>query len=124
MVQPVFAVYFAPGAGGLPDIDAASSAAEEWVSGNVPSPLRDAIAAFRNAGLLSVSVRPAGQLPPLPIELLQFMGLGELEDRIARSSTHVVLVLAKDLNMPPRAGLWAALAAAVSVRELVQGVIF
>src|SRR5438445_9356424 len=124
MVQPVFAVYFAPGPGGLPDVDAASSRLDDWVTAHVPSPLRDTVAAFRKAGLLSVSVRPAGQLPPLPIELLQFMGMGELEDRIARASTHVVLVLAKDLNMPPRAGMWAALAAALSVRDLVDGVIF
>jgi len=124
MVQPVFAVYFAPGPGGPPDIEAASTAAGGWVSGNVSSPLRDAIAAFRKADLLSVSVRPADQLPPLPLELLQFMGLGELEERIARSSTHVVLVLAKDLNMPPRAGLWAALAAALGIKDLVEGVIF
>src|SRR5207302_4570955 len=39
-------------------------------------------------------------------------------------STHVVLVLAKDLNMPPRAGLWAVLAAALSIRDRVDGVIF
>ena len=124
MVQPVFAVYFAPGPGGLPDLDAAARDLDDWASAHIPSPLREAVAAFRKAGLLTVSVRPADQLPPLPIELLQFIGLGELEDRIARASTHVVLVLAKDVNMPPRAGLWAALAAALSVRDLVEGVIF
>src|SRR5207302_6815192 len=124
MVQPVLAVYFAPGSHGLPDLEAAARDLDEWASAHVPSPLREAVAAFRKAGLLTVSVRPADQLPPLPIELLQFMGLGELEDRIARSSTHVVLVLAKDLNMPPRAGLWAVLAAALSIRDRVDGVIF
>src|SRR5207245_6015618 len=124
MVQPVFAVYFAPGSRGLPDLDAAARDLDDWASAHIPSPLREAVAAFRKAGLLTVSVRPADQLPPLPIELIQFMGLGELEDRIARSATHVVLVLAKDLNMPPRAGLWAALADALSVRDLVEGASF
>src|SRR6266568_4626647 len=99
MVQPAFVVYFAAGSGELPTADAAA-------------------AALRKAGLLSIGIRPAVQLPPLPIELLQHMGLGELEERIARSATNVVLVVAKDLNMPPRAGLWAALAAALAVRDL------
>ena len=124
MVQPVLAVYFVPGSHGPPDLDAAARDLDDWATAHVPSPLREAVAAFRKAGLLTVSVRPADQLPPLPIELLQFMGLGELEERIARSSTHVVLVLAKDLNMPPRAGLWAVLAAALSIRDRVDGVIF
>jgi uncharacterized protein YegJ (DUF2314 family) len=124
MVQPAFAVYFGAGSGELPTADAAAGALDQWASAHIPSPLREAVAAFRKAGLLSIGVRPAAQLPLPPIELLQHMGLGELEERIARSATHVVLVVAKDLNMPPRAGLWAALAGALAVRDLVQGVIF
>jgi hypothetical protein len=123
-VESVFAVYFAPGAGEVPTIDAVADAADQWAAVHLQPPLSEAVAAVPRAGLLSIDLRPADQLPPLPIELLQHMGLGELEERIARSATHVVLVLAKDLNTHPRAGMWAAQAAALGARDLVQGVVF
>ncbi len=52
------------------------------------------------------------------------MGLGELEERIVRSATEVVLVTGHDLNIRPRVGMWAALAAALGVSELLQGAVF
>src|SRR5438477_10419069 len=117
MVQPVLAVYFVPGSHGLPDLDAAARDLDDWASAHVPSPLREAVAAFRKAGLLTVSARPADQPPPLPIEPLQFMVLVELEDKNARSPTDVALALANDLSISPRAVLWAALSVAFLVRS-------
>jgi len=74
--------------------------------------------------LVSIELRPAADLPPLPIDLLRHMGLGELEERIVRAATEVVLVTGEDLNVRPRIGMWAVLAAALGVSEFLQGVVF
>jgi len=122
-VGSVFAIYFAPTAGG-PTRDALAAAAATWSDAHLEPPLRDAVAVFRRQGLVSIELRPAADLPPLPIDLLLHMGLGELEERIVRAATEVVLVTGQDLNVRPRMGMWAVLAAALAVREFLQGVVF
>jgi uncharacterized protein YegJ (DUF2314 family) len=122
-VGSVFAIYFAPNAGG-PTRDALAGAAATWSDAHLEPPLRDAVAAFRRQGLVSIELRPGADLPPLPIDLLRHMGLGELEERIVRATTEVVLVTGQDLNVRPRIGMWAVLTAALGVRELLQGAVF
>ena len=122
-VGSVFAIYFAPTAGGATR-DALAGAAASWSDAHLEPPLRGAVAVFRRQGLVSIELRPAADLPPLPIDLLRHMGLEELEERIVRAATEVVLVTGQDLNLRPRIGLWAVLASALGVRELLQGVVF
>lgn len=123
-VGSAYVVFFAPASGGSPTPEALAEAVARWSDSHLEPPLRDAVAMFRRQGLVPIELRPAADLPPLPIDLLRHMGLGELEERIARAATEVVLVTGQDLNVRPRIGLWAALAAALGVREFLQGVVF
>lgn len=123
-VGSAYAVFFAPGSDRSPTPDALAEAAARWSDTHLEPPLRDAVGVYRRGGLLSIELRPAADLPPLPIPVLRHMGLGELEERIVRSATEVVLVTGHDLNVRPRVGMWAALAAALGVSELLQGAVF
>lgn len=123
-VGSAFVVYFAPRPGAPPSDEELAEAAARWSDAHLEPPLRDAVADVRNRGLMSIQLKPVDQLPPLPIELLRYMGLGELEERIVRSATHLVLLMGMDINRHPRVVMWAVLAAALGVRDLLEGALF
>ncbi len=120
----VYAVYFSPAAHAVPEADEVRNAARHWQERNLEDPLKQAVAAFVKRGLVTMTVQPVASLPELPINLLHYVGLGELEERVVRSATHAVVVLTQDLNIPPRAGMWGALSAALGIAEMLDGVIF
>lgn len=120
----VYAVYFSPAAHDVPEVDEARNAARRWQERHLEGPLKQAASAFLKRGLVTINVQPVVALPELPIDLVRYSGLGELEERVVRSATHAVVVLAQDLNMPPRAGMWSALSAALGIAGMLDGVIF
>lgn len=120
----VYAVYFSPAAHDTPEVDAVRNAARNWQDRHLEDPLKQAVAAFLKRGLVTMRVQPVDSLPELPLNLLRYSGLGELEERVIRSATHAALVLTQDLNIPPRAGMWSALSAALGIADMLDGVIF
>jgi len=120
----VYAVYFSPAAHAVPEDDEVRNAARHWQERHLEDPLKQAVAAFVKRGLVTMRVQPVASLPELPINLLHYVGLGELEERVVRSATHAVVVLTQDLNIPPRAGMWSALSAALGIAEMLDGVVF
>ena len=120
----VYAVYFSPAAHAVPEDDQVRNAARHWQERHLEDPLKQAVAAFVKRALVTMRVQPVASLPELPLSLLRYVGLGELEDRVVRSATHAVVVLTQDLNIPPRAGMWSALSAALGIAEMLDGVIF
>src|SRR5215831_2902746 len=77
----VFAVYFVPTDAQLPDAAALGLAGSSWREKHLRDPLRQAVAAFHDGGLVSVQVDPVDKLPfpQPPVGLLRYTGLGELE---------------------------------------------
>jgi len=122
--RDIYVVYFSPAAHAIPSGDDLENAARRWPMGHLEDPLKAAVAAFFDRRFVSIRVQPVTSLPELPIEVLQLMGLGELEERVVRAATHAVLVLTQDLNIPPRSGLWSALSGALGIAEMLDGVIF
>ena len=120
----VYAVYFSPAAHAVPEDDQVRNAARHWQERHLEDPLKQAVAAFVKRALVTMRVQPVASLPELPLSLLRYVGLGELEDRVVRSATHAVVVLTQDLNIPPRAGMWSALSAALGIAGMLDGVIF
>lgn len=120
----VYAVYFSPAAHDVPEPDEVRNAARNWHERHLEGPLKQAVTAFLKRGLVTMNVQPVVSLPELPIDLLHYVGLGELEERVVRSATHAVVVLTQDLNIPPRAGMWSALASALGIAEMLDGVVF
>jgi uncharacterized protein YegJ (DUF2314 family) len=120
----VYAVYFSPAAHAVPEDDEVRNAARHWQGHHLEDPLKQAVGAFVKRGLVTMRVQPVASLPELPLNLLRYVGLGELEDRVVRSATHAVVVLTQDLNIPPRAGMWSALSAALGIAERLDGVVF
>jgi hypothetical protein len=95
-----------------------------WARQHVPEPLSAAITDFRKRGLILGEVVPKDELPELPLQLLESIGLPELEERVLGAASHAVLLRALDLNVAPRTGLWAVLAAACEVAHRLHGVVF
>jgi uncharacterized protein YegJ (DUF2314 family) len=121
-LRPLHVVYFAPGAE-APTPEALAQAAASWSDANLKPPLRDAAIAYREK-LLAIELIQADRLPPPPLPILQYMGMGELDERILQSATQVAVISGPDLNAKPYIGFWAVLAAALGVRELLQGTLF
>jgi uncharacterized protein YegJ (DUF2314 family) len=115
-------VYFAPGVD-APTPEAMAQAAATWSDVSLKPPLRDAAITYREK-LLSIELIQADRLPPPPLSILQYMGMGELDERIIKSATEVAVISGPDLNARPYIGLWSVLAAALGVRELLQGTVF
>ena len=120
----VYAVYFSPAAHDVPEPEDIRNAARHWQERHLENPLRQAVTAFVKRGLVSIQVQPVVELPELPLDVLRYVGLGELQERVVRSATHAVVILTQDLNIPPRAGMWSALSAALGNAEMLDGVIF
>jgi len=120
----VYAVFFSPAAHAVPEDDKVRNAARHWQGQHLEDPLKQAVGAFVKRGLVTMTVQPVASLPELPLNLLRYVGLGELEERVVRSATHAVVVMTQDLNIPPRAGMWSALSAAFGIAEMLDGVVF
>jgi uncharacterized protein YegJ (DUF2314 family) len=121
--RPIHVVYFAQGSE-LPTAEGLAQAAAAWSDANLLPPLRDAAGAYRSKGLLSIELVKTDRLPPAPLPLLQYTGMGELDERILRSATDAIVVGGPDLNAQPYVGLWSSLAAALGIRALLQGTLF
>lgn len=95
-----------------------------WIDEHAAEPLRSAIRAFLGQGTMTIDLVPSGQLSLPPLDLLSYMGMGELEERRLRSASHVVVVAAHEKNLHPRVGLFTVLAAARTMAHRREGVIF
>lgn len=122
--RDVYAVYFSSAANRMPSQRDLEKASVRWRDGHLEDPLKHAVEEFANRGFVSIKVQPASSLPELPIPLLRHLGMGELEERIVQSAKQVAVLMSQDLNIPPRAGLWGALSAALGIAEMLDGVIF
>jgi len=123
LVPVLFTVFFIADQR-LPNADELLTADPLWARDHVPEPLGGAVADFRKQGLVLGEVVPKDELPELPLQLLESIGLPELEERVLGAATHAVLLRALDLNVAPRTGLWAVLAAACEVAHRLHGVVF
>jgi uncharacterized protein YegJ (DUF2314 family) len=121
--NPLYVVYFAP-TEVTPLAEELKRTGAAWSDAHLPPPLRDAAIAYRTAGLLRLEVVPAKRLPPPPLPLLHYIGMGELDERILQSAANAVVIGGPDLNAQPYAGLWSALATALGIRENLQGTLF
>lgn len=121
---PVLLTVFFIAERGIPDGEDLLGSDPVWAREHVPDPLGPAIADFRKRGLVLIEVVAKDELPELPLQLLESMGLPELEERVLGAATHAVLVRALDLNVAPRIGLWAVLEAACEIAHRLHGVVF
>lgn len=124
MLQIGFGVYFHVGAGALPGVEQVTAHLDAWLEQHAEEPLRAAIRACVDRGLLSVDVQPRDRLPTPPVELLRYLSAGEDEIRRFQDSTHVVLVGMPAAVLPPHFGLWGAIAAARATAAALDGVVF
>ena len=87
-------------------------------------PFRGLLDAMLAEGCLVPMVLPKSQLPPVaaggPDGLME---TAEKKRRIAES-THAVVVMGRDLGIPPHPGVWLALAGACAMVEGLEGVAF
>src|SRR5215471_11328004 len=123
----IFAVYFVSTDAQLPDAASLGLASSSWREEHLRDPLRQAVAALNDRGMVSLRVvDPIDKLPfpQPPVELLRYTGLGELEERVIGAARQAVVIECGDWNAPPRAGLWSALAMATAVAAHLEGVIF
>ncbi|MBO0702163.1 MAG: hypothetical protein J2P38_04470, partial [Candidatus Dormibacteraeota bacterium] len=103
-VDAVFVVFFAPTGDEPPAAGALRPLVTEWRDQHLRDPLRAAVATLQDRGVTSLRVERVADLPRPPVELLRYMGLGELEERILGAATHAVVVGCPDLNVAPRIG--------------------
>lgn len=118
----VYQVYFAA-VGPPPDPAELLRSSAAWRDDHVRT-LRRGMSEVWHDRFLSVRVLPVEELPfQPPVALLRQSGLGELQERVVEAATHGVVLGCGDLNTPPRIGLWSALALALAVADLLDGVV-
>lgn len=83
-----------------------------WVQDNTTDPLKTAVISYFEQGHLSMELHERDNIPAPPDALIRAFNPGEMEERRYREATHVVVIEATDLLLPPRVGLWATTAAA------------
>ena len=123
LVPVLFTVFFIADQG-IPDGEDLLRSDPVWARKHVRDPLGVAIADFRKHGLVLIEVVAKDELPDLPLQLLESIGLPELEERVLGAATHAVLVRTVDLNVAPRIGMWAVLEAACEIAHRLHGVVF
>jgi uncharacterized protein YegJ (DUF2314 family) len=121
---PVLLTVFFIADQGIPEGEDLVGSDPVWAPEHVRDPLGAAIADFRKRGLVLIEVVAKDELPDLPLQLLESIGLPELEERVLGAATHAVLVRALDLNVAPRIGIWAVLEAACEIADRLHGVVF
>jgi len=121
---PVLLTVFFIADGAAPNADDLLGGDPIWTRGHVGDPLSSAITDFRKRGLVLIEVVAKDELPEVPLELLESIGLPELEERVLGAATYAVLLRALDVNLAPRVGLWSVLAAACDVAHRLNGVVF
>ncbi len=119
-----FAVFFKASDGGLPAADTVLGLVKRWLTRHSTDPFRGLLDAMLAEGCLVPMVLPKSQLPPV-----EAGGLGGLvetaeEERRIADSTHAVVVMGRDLGIPPHPGVWLALAGARALVEELEGVAF
>jgi uncharacterized protein YegJ (DUF2314 family) len=103
---------------GLPSERDAEEMVWNWIQENSSDPLKAAVISYFEQGHLSMELHERGNVPPPPDTLIRAFNPGEAEERRYRDATHVVVIEATDLLLPPRVGLWAVTA---SARALAGG---
>ena len=96
----------------LPTTEQLKNIARAWISGNVPSPLRELTTTFLDQGIITMTAAP---VQTLPTEMYHSMVeyLTAAQKTSLDRSTHVLIMRGQDMPVAPRAGLWTALAAAI-----------
>lgn len=122
MVTCYYSVYFRPANGALPTADELLSITSDWLQRHTEEPLTGLLQAFLAANLLRVSAAGRGSAPEPTPAMIHFSRPGELEERRYEQASHVVSIEADDLLKHPRAGFWAALAAARAIAGELNGV--
>jgi uncharacterized protein YegJ (DUF2314 family) len=122
-VGATHAVYFPPSRTRPPSGASLAASITSWRDRHLSDPLKSAVAAFHDRGLVTVGVGSVDRSMAPPVALLRASGLGELEERVLGAATQAVLISCADVNTPPGVGLWATLAAALAVGRRVRGVI-
>ncbi len=118
-----FAVYFKASDGGLPAADTVPGLVKGWLTRHAAEPFRGQLDAMLEVGCLVPMVLPKSQLPPVAAGELGGLVETENERRLAES-THAVVVMGRDLGIPPYPGVWLALAGARALVETLEGVAF
>lgn len=119
-----FVVFFAPTGNGVPDPESLRPFIASWREQRLKDPLRTAVATFQDREVVSLEAETAERIPMPPVEVLRYLGLGELEERVLGAATHAFVVSCPDLNVAPRIGLWASLATALAVADRLEGIVF
>jgi hypothetical protein len=86
--------------------------ARAQVTRRVAAPLRELALGMLDSPLLTLDLRPAGEFPPLPVELLETFGAGPAELAAIEAATHLLAVRAGYQPGWPPAHEWAARAVA------------
>ncbi|GIJ81149.1 hypothetical protein SAMN05443287_11118 [Micromonospora phaseoli] len=114
--ESLSATYLVPTVG-LPSVTART--AVSGLAGRLAEPVHGLARQMLDSPLMSVDVRPIGEFPELPPDLLSAFGAGaEQLDRLAAAS-HLVVVQAEYRPGWPPAHEWAARAVAAAVAETV-----
>ncbi|SIQ44112.1 DUF2314 domain-containing protein [Micromonospora avicenniae] len=116
--ESLSATYLVP-VEGLPKVSTKSAVAA--LAGRIAEPVHGLAKQMLDSPLMSVDVRPIGEFPELPPDLLAAFGASETQlDRLA-AATHLVVVQAEYRPGWPPAHEWAARAVAAAVAESVGG---
>ena len=107
----------------LPSEQEAEDIIWNWIQEGTEEPLREAVIAFIEQSNLTMELHERDDVPPPPDGLLRAYNPGETEERRYREATHAVVIEAHDLLLPPRVGLWAALAAARALASSLTGAV-
>lgn len=110
-----------PTSASIPSEEEAEDCLWNWLADHAPEPLRKAIVAFCEQGLMNLELHDIENVPTPPDALLRAFNPGEIEERHYREANYQVLIEAHDLLIPPRVGLWAAIAAARALSGWLPG---
>ncbi|GAA1567853.1 hypothetical protein GCM10009678_58370 [Actinomadura kijaniata] len=91
--------------------------ARQRVTRRIAPPLRDLVLGMLASPMLTLDLRPAGEFPPLPTDLLALYGASPVDLAAVTGATHVLAVRAAYRPGWPPAHEWAARAVAFAVAE-------
>ena len=118
----IFGTYFRAEPGEDPTAEMLTEEVVSWLD-RLGEPFGPALTEWVAKGLLTVLVSPGEDAPPAPLSMLQAMGIGEEEGRRFDDATHVAIFSSFDRLLPPRFGLWAAMAAARAIADTRDGAV-
>jgi uncharacterized protein YegJ (DUF2314 family) len=123
MVTLGFGVFFDATGYALPTTEELTDMARTWLDTHADDPFRDALKEFVSR-MVTFNVREKSQLHLPPMELLQSMGLGELEKQCLTGATHGVQIIFSDALRHPQFGLHAGLASSYGIAKALKGVVY